>query len=210
MLQMMVAAMAAGLAMAIVFGRHQLIRWRMSDRKYIWILCVGSGIVFLPGGYLMLVYGYHILKIIRYWMLMYGLLLLSMVDCNRRVIPNKALLVMAGLRTVLLGAECLCFPQLSMELLASSLTGLIGGGLIFILAALIARRGIGMGDVKMIAVMGYYLGFRVLMSSLIIILTLTVIGGIGVVMLRKVSLRSEMPFAPFVAVGTVITILMGF
>ena len=78
------------------------------------------------------------------------------------------------------------------------------------LAGLVTKRGMGMGDVKLIAVMGYYLGFQVLMSSLILTLTLTVAGGILILVLKKGTLHTEMPFAPFAAAGTIITILMGF
>lgn len=200
----------AGAAAAILFGRRQLMRWEMWDRKHAVIFIVTTGIMFFPGGYLMMRYEYHVLKTVRYWILMFALLLLAMLDSKKRLIPNKALLVMLGVRTVLLLPECICFPQLNVEILLSSMAGLVGGGLMFLLAGIIARKGIGMGDVKLIGVMGYYLGFQVLMSDLIITLTLTVLAGITALLLRKASLRSEMPFAPFAAAGTMITILMGF
>ncbi|MDO5346505.1 MAG: A24 family peptidase [Lachnospiraceae bacterium] len=208
MIQMMGAVF--GLAAGILFGRYQLKRWNMDSKKSMAVLAAGSAIVFLAGGYLMLQYEYHILKMIRYWILMYSLLLLAMLDSRDRLIPNKALLVLLGVRTVLLAADCACFPQLIMEILISSVVGLAGGGGIFLLAGLIARKGIGMGDVKMIGVIGYYLGFQVLMSDLIITMTFTVLGGLAVLAFRKASLHSEMAFAPYAAAGTIITILMGF
>lgn len=199
-----------GLAAGIFFGRSQLIRWEICNRISLILLVAGTVIIFIPGSFLMHMYDYFILKVIRYWMLMYGLLLLALIDVRRQIIPNKALLVIAGIRTLLLVGECICFPQLCMEIMLSAAVGLAGGGLLFLLAGIIARKGIGMGDVKLIAIMGYCLGFQVLMSDLVITLTLTVLAGVAALLFKKVSLRSELPFAPFAAAGTVITILMGF
>jgi leader peptidase (prepilin peptidase)/N-methyltransferase len=205
-----IAGTVTGMAAGIMIGYIQLRRWEIRNRKNMIFLVLGAAILFLPGGYLMNRYGYHILKIIRYWVLMYGLLLLALIDARRKMIPNKVLLVLLGIRTVLMAGECICFPQVSLEIIISAAAGLLGGSLLFLLARMIAGKGLGMGDIKMIGVMGYFLGFQVLMSDLIITMTLTVVAGLTVLVLRKASLKSEMPFAPFAAVGTMITILMGF
>ena len=204
------AAAGIGLGAGAVFGRYQMLRWNIWKGKNRFLFVLGLAVIFLPGTCLMKVYDYHALKIIRYWILMYALVLLALVDMEKKVIPNKAILVLLGVRTLLMAGECMCFPELWLEIVISSGTGLGGGGLLFLLAGLVTKRGMGMGDVKLIAVMGYYLGFQVLMSSLILTLTLTVAGGILILVLRKGTLHTEMPFAPFAAAGTIITILMGF
>ncbi|MBT9776424.1 hypothetical protein GPL15_07895 [Clostridium sp. MCC353] len=200
----------AGFLAGIVFGDRQMKRWQIETRLYRVILVLSCAVVFGLGGWLMSAYGYHILKAVRYWILMYGLILIGLIDSRKKIIPNKAVLVLLGVRTLLLAGEMACFPQLILEIAVSSGAGLAGGGLLFLTVSLIAKKGIGMGDIKLIGVMGYYLGFKVLMSNLIVTLTLTVLGGITGLVLRKTSLRSEMPFAPFAAAGTIITIMMGF
>ena len=200
----------AGFLAGIVFGDRQMKRWQIETRLYRLLLVLSCAVVFGLCGWLMSAYGYHILKAVRYWILIYGLILIGMIDSRKKIIPNKAVLVLLGVRTLLLAGEMICFPQLILEIAVSSGAGLAGGGLLFLTVSLIAKKGIGMGDIKLIGVMGYYLGFKVLMSNLIITLTLTVLGGITGLILRKTSLRSEMPFAPFAAAGTIITIMMGF
>lgn len=200
---------AIGMAAGGIFGIRQLKRWEIYDRRLLVYLTAGLILVFWPGAYLMQLFGYHMLKIGRYWVIQYALLLLALLDFRKRIIPNRVLLVLLGIRTVLLVMDCVCFPEVWSELVISSLMGLLGGGLIFFVAGLIARKGIGMGDVKLIAVLGYYLGFQVLMSDMVVSLCLTVLGGIWNLVLRKATMRSEMPFAPFVAAGTIITILLG-
>ena len=198
-----------GIVAGNIFGQYQLERWGIKDKWRFWLLPLGIITIFFPGAWLMRLYDYHILKIIRYWLLMYALLLLAVLDFKQWIIPNRALLLLLGIRTILLIPECVVFSQVGIELVISSLTGLFGGGLLFLIAGLIAKKGLGMGDVKLIAVVGYYLGFRVLMSDLVISLLMTVIGGLINLAVRKAALHSEMPFVPFMAAGTVITIFLG-
>lgn len=199
----------AGMLAGAFAGSCQMKRWGIYEKRLLILFVAGLMILFLPGAYLMQIYGYHILKIVRYWIIMYALLLLSFLDFKKQIIPNRALAALLGVRTILLLMDCLVFPEVWLELLISSFAGLMGGGLLFLVAGLIARKGIGMGDIKLIAVLGYYLGFQVLMSDMVISLFFTVIGGVANLVLRKASMRSEMPFVPFVAAGTVITILLG-
>lgn len=199
----------AGMILGYCFGTNQLVKWEMTEQKSRIALVIGMGLIFVPGAFLMQQYGYHLLKIIRYMILLYALLLLSFVDYKKRIIPNRVLLVMMGVRTVLWAAECISFPQVWTEILISSFCGLFGGGFLFLFAGFIARKGLGMGDVKMIAVTGFYLGFQVLMSDLILSLLFTVLGGLFNLVIRKKSMKSELPFAPFLALGTWVAILLG-
>ncbi len=203
------ACAGLGLGLGIFFGRYQLRRWMLISRGTMVFFAVACTVIFGTGYWFMALYEYHLLKMIRYWLLMYGLLLLAFFDARKKIIPNRALLAMVGTRTVLLIGECVCFPELCFEIIVSALIGLAGGGLLFLLPGILMKKGIGMGDVKLIGVVGYYLGFQVLMSSLIITLTLTVLTGVAALIAKKASPHSEIPFAPFVAVGTIITILMG-
>ena len=198
-----------GVIGGVFFGRYQLMRWKLWEGKQKLYLIAGCVLIFGGAGYLNGQYGYHILKILRYWILLYGLLLLGMLDQQRKIIPNRALLALLGVRTLLFIPEGICFFQLAGELLISSFAGLFGGLVLFLAAGIIARSGIGMGDVKLIAVTGYFLGFKVLMSSLIITMVLTVLGGIITLVFKKAGLRSEMPFAPFVFWGTLTAVILG-
>lgn len=208
--RLMMAILAIGMLTGIFLGRRQLLRWDIYNKKKMAWLVIGTAVIWILGGYLMQVYGYYICKQLRYLCLQEALLWLAFVDAEKKIIPNRALLLLVGVRTVLLLAEIVCFPQLGIEIVLSAVVGLLGGGGLFLLSAVVTRKGLGMGDVKMVAVMGYYLGFAVLMSNLIITMTLTLFAGLGILLLKKQSLHAELPFAPFAAVGTIFTILMGF
>ena len=205
----MAGMICVSMAAAILFGRYQLKRWDLWNRKMQVVLAVLAVFIFPCGGFLMGQYGYHPLKIFRYWILMYGLLLLGILDTDRKRIPNRALLFLLAVRTLLLVGECMAYPQIWMEILLSSCAGLAGGTGLLLLTAFFAKKGIGMGDVKLVGTVGYYLGFQVLMSDLIITMVLMILVGAGGLLTRKMSLKTELPFAPFLAAGTILTLLAG-
>jgi leader peptidase (prepilin peptidase)/N-methyltransferase len=84
-----------------------------------------------------------------------------------------------------------------------------GAFLFFLVAALINPRGMGMGDVKLAGVMGLYLGKLVIPALAIAFLVGSVVG-IAIVM--KHGMRSRkvgVPFAPFMALGGLVAMLVG-
>lgn len=207
---MLAGAAAFGcMAGALALGRLQLKRWSLWSGKTGTFLAVLAVVIFPAGGYLMLQYGYHPLKILRYWVLMYGLVLLGILDVDRKRIPNRALVILLAVRTLLLAGDCAAYPELWAEILVSAAVGLLGGTILFLVPCLLSRKGIGMGDVKLVGTAGYYLGFQALMSSLIVTMVLTLLAGVGGLLLRKVSWKTELPFAPFAAAGTIIALLAG-
>lgn len=189
--------------------------WQLKKRE-MWtkitgcILILFNLIVFIPGIWLMVQYGYHPLKIIRYVVLLEGLIFIAIEDKKYRIISNRILASLALIRIILLIGEIACFPSYWNLILWSSFIGFAVGGGIFLLAFLLSRGGIGMGDVKLMAVQGFYLGSQTMVSSLVLTMVLTIIAGLGLVAVKKVSLKAELPFGPFVAAGTAVTLLMGF
>ena len=70
-------------------------------------------------------------------------------------------------------------------------------------------RGMGMGDVKLAAVMGLYLGSAVAPAILVAVLAGTIVGA-GLLISRGSGARkAAVPFGPFLALGGVIGLLAG-
>ena len=88
----------------------------------------------------------------------------------------------------------------------------IGGGIGFGLALLVvifSRGGMGLGDVKMAALMGFAIGFPAIFFTLILA---AIIGGVvaAVLLIAKKKKRKEgIPFAPILSLATIITLLGG-
>ena len=127
----------------------------------------------------------------------------ALIDFEHRIIPNKITLP-AAIAAVAIGVA-LGLKGVPEQLIA----GAAAGG--FLLAfALAYPRGMGMGDVKLAAVLGLFLGSSVAVAILVGVLTATLVGAI--VMARvgvEKGRKTALPFGPFLAFGGVVGLLAG-
>ena len=127
----------------------------------------------------------------------------ALIDLDHRLIPN--VLTLAGAIAALaigLATDPSGVPE---QLLA----GAAAGG--FLLAAALARPGgMGMGDVKLAAVLGLFLGWEVGVALLVALLAGTIVG-VAVIARRGVAegRRTALPFGPFLALGGMVALLAG-
>jgi len=136
-----------------------------------------------------------------------ALLVITFIDLAHQIIPDT--ISIPGIPCGL-GASLL-IPMVSWQ---ESLLGiLVGGGLLLFIAGgykwITGRDGMGGGDIKLLAMMGAWLGWKaipfiILASSLIGLL----IGG-GSGLLLKKSLRAKIPFGPFLAIASLLYIFFG-
>jgi leader peptidase (prepilin peptidase) / N-methyltransferase len=136
-----------------------------------------------------------------------ALLIITFIDLAHQIIPDT--ISIPGIPCGL-GASLLISTVSWQE----SLLGiLVGGGLLLFIAVgykwITGRDGMGGGDIKLLAMMGAWLGWKaipfiILASSLI---GLLVGGGSG--LLLKKSLRAKIPFGPFLAIASLIYIFFG-
>ena len=128
---------------------------------------------------------------------------IALIDLEHRVIPNK-ITVPAAVAAVAVGLA-LNPSGVPEQLIA----GAAAGGFLLVFA-LLYPRGMGMGDVKLAAVMGLYLGRSVAVAILFAVVAGTIVGGFimarsGVAKGRKTAV----PFGPFLAAGGVFALLAG-
>jgi leader peptidase (prepilin peptidase)/N-methyltransferase len=126
----------------------------------------------------------------------------TLTDLERRIIPNKILIVGAVLAVAIAAAtDPGSLPERAIAAAAA-------GGLLF-LAALAYPRGMGLGDVKLAAVMGLFLGRDVGPAILAALLAGSVVG-LGMIAREGAAARKKaIPFGPFLALGGVVGLLAG-
>ena len=132
-----------------------------------------------------------------------GLVAITRIDLEHRIIPNRIVAPLALAAVVL---TAVFEPHLLPERL---IAGAAAGG--FLLAAVLAYpAGMGMGDVKLAAVMGLVLGRAVAPAMFIALITGTIVG-IGVLARKGVrdGRRTKVPFGPFLALCSVIALFAG-
>ena len=78
--------------------------------------------------------------------------------------------------------------------------------LIFILSQ---GRWLGFGDVKLVFFMGLFLGFPEILTALFLAVFLGGIIGVGLIIAGKKKLKSQIPFGPFLIIGTYLALFFG-
>jgi leader peptidase (prepilin peptidase) / N-methyltransferase len=127
---------------------------------------------------------------------------ITLTDLERRVIPNAVLLVGAVIGVGIVAATD---PSSLPERAAAAL----GAGAFLLIFALIYPRGMGMGDVKLAAVMGIFLGASVIPALFIGIALGSLVGLFLVLRYGSAARKHAVPFGPFLAIGGVVGLLAG-
>lgn len=96
----------------------------------------------------------------------------------------------------------------------ASLIGLIaGGGVLFAIAEGYYRlrgvEGLGMGDVKMLSMIGAFLGWKLMLVTLILGSFAGSLIGVGVIALGRGGMKAALPFGTFLAVGALTAAVVG-
>jgi leader peptidase (prepilin peptidase)/N-methyltransferase len=130
------------------------------------------------------------------------LAIVTLTDLERRIIPNKVLI--AGVFLCLAIAVPTDPAGVPERLIAAA----AAGGLFF-LVALAYPAGMGLGDVKLAATMGLFLGRAVAPAVLAALLMGSLVGVVLIARYGPRARKMAIPFGPFLALGGVIGLLAG-
>lgn len=139
--------------------------------------------------------------------LLFVLLSASVLDLKRNTIPNRLLLAALGVRLVLFVAELQAgswdLQGFQKDLLALCLLAVFSAADIFLL-----KKAIGMGDLKLMAVMELFLGSRLFEAALLSSLLLAGLGCGLLLAFGQRERRDKIPLAPFFLSGTLLSLLL--
>jgi leader peptidase (prepilin peptidase) / N-methyltransferase len=123
-------------------------------------------------------------------------------DIAYMIIPDKVLLVFAGIFLL----ERIFIP------LTPQWDSLLGGAIGFVLLlliALVSKGGMGGGDIKLFALIGFVVGTKTLFLAFFFSTLLGAVLGLLGMALGLVKKGKPIPFGPFIAVGTLIAYYFG-
>ncbi|HEX2110153.1 MAG TPA: A24 family peptidase [Gaiellaceae bacterium] len=127
------------------------------------------------------------------------LTILSRIDLERRVLPNRIVLPAAG---VVLAAQVAMFPDRALEWVIAP----VGASLLLLLPLLVYPGGMGMGDVKLALLLGAALGYAVF-TALLVGFVLVLPAALYLVARSGQAARgAAIPFGPFLAAGAVVAL----
>jgi leader peptidase (prepilin peptidase) / N-methyltransferase len=154
-------------------------------------------------GYLFLLWKFGLgWQLLVYALLFSALVAVTFIDLSHQIVPDR--ITLPGM-VVGAAAAATVLPAG----LVNALIGILLGGGLFYLAAVLSRGGMGGGDIKLIAMIGAFLGWRnVLLTIFIAALTGSVVGLYLMIVLGK-GRKYPVPFGPFLALGAVVSLCWG-
>ena len=123
----------------------------------------------------------------------------AIIDIKTRKIPNY--IIIAGLAIGIAVNVIRAFVYCDFSIIISCLAGALAGGLPLIAVSLASHGGMGMGDVKFMAMIGSFLGPRCAIEALIVAILAGGVYGVILLILKKKNLKSAFAFGPFLAFG---------
>ncbi|AFS78279.1 prepilin peptidase type IV [Gottschalkia acidurici 9a] len=135
-------------------------------------------------------------------LLFLGLVVCSFIDIDLRIIPDKVLMFLLVCGTILISVK-------SKELLLSGIIGLAVGSTFLLLLAMFYKDGLGGGDIKLVGVIGLYLGWQNVLMTIWIASILGVITFVILYIFKQKSLKDMIPFGPSLAIGAFISMIFG-
>lgn len=132
------------------------------------------------------------------------LIVIFVYDLKYYIIPNK----------VIYPAIAIAFLYRLFEFLKSGVyspfVAAFAAAAFFLVIILISRgKWMGLGDVKLAFFMGLFLGYPNVLVALFLAFFIGAIIGVGLILAGKKTLKSEVPFGPFLIIGTFIALFWG-
>lgn len=103
----------------------------------------------------------------------------------------------------------MAIAALQGDIIQAAAGAAVASGILFALHSLTRGRGMGLGDVKLAAVIGAGVGAQDAVVALGCAFVLGALVGVTLIALRRAQRESEMRFAPFLAAGVGLTLSLG-
>jgi len=128
---------------------------------------------------------------------------IALIDLDHRIIPNR-LTLPAAVLAVVLGTALDPGGEVERLIAGAAAATLLG------LPALLNPKGMGLGDAKLVGVLGLYLGAAVAPAVFVAFVVGTVLG-IAIIMRKGMmqGRKTAIPFGPFLALGGLVGVLAG-
>lgn len=129
-----------------------------------------------------------------------SLIVLARIDAKEQVIPN-VLLAMLLLARLILTVVCSPSLQTIVDELSSSFLGIMFATFAFVVSRMFSKNSVGMGDIKLFAVLGVYFGHRYILSVVVLSLVCALLYGLMRFAKNKCNLNESFGLAPSIACG---------
>jgi leader peptidase (prepilin peptidase)/N-methyltransferase len=141
-----------------------------------------------------------------------SLLVVTYIDLDHRLILDK--ITLPGIAVGLLFALVVPPAEMRWPAVQSWAIGtLVGGGILWVVAwayeLATGREGMGGGDIKLLAMIGAFLGWQGVLLSLLMASLIGSIVGVGWMVARGADSKLAIPFGPFLSLGALVALFWG-
>jgi prepilin signal peptidase PulO-like enzyme (type II secretory pathway) len=168
--------------------------------------------------YLLVVKTANIVNVVIYSPVLLSLMLGFILDTKFMIIPDTSsvLMLFSGIVNLVI--------NFSKEALLSSFLGLIVGFLLlfipdYIFRMIVKKDGFGMGDMKLLASIGIFMGLKSVLVIFVISIVLSSICGVAIIIYKKINENKDkknkenikemyIPFGPYIIVSTLIVLII--
>lgn len=142
-----------------------------------------------------------------YGLLYSALLVVAGTDLSHKIIPN--VITFPGIVVGLISAATI----LPLGLMNGLIGLLVGGGILWLLAwaspYLFGKEGMGGGDIKLLAMIGAFLGWKPVLMTIMVGSFLGSVVGVTLIAARVIKREDYIPFGPFLVCGAVVALFFG-
>jgi leader peptidase (prepilin peptidase)/N-methyltransferase len=136
-----------------------------------------------------------------------ALVVITFIDLDHQIIPD--VISLPGIPLFFLGAVFV----MKLRFLDAFLGFLIGGGVLYGIAffyeLITKREGMGGGDIKLLAMIGAFLGWQSLLFVLLVSSLTGAVVGVTIMLVRGQDMKYAVPFGPFLSMGAVAYLFFG-
>jgi leader peptidase (prepilin peptidase)/N-methyltransferase len=162
-----------------------------------------EGVTALSSFFLIIKFGPS-LSYLVYFAFIAALIVIAIIDLYHQIIPD--VISLPGIGVGLLAS--IIIPQITFF---DSLIGILfGGGSLFLVATLyqwlFKREGMGGGDIKLLAMIGAFLGWKAVILTILLSSLIGSITGITIMVLKGKDFKYAIPFGPFLSIGAAIAL----
>ncbi len=153
-----------------------------------------------------LIFGFTLEGLI-YYVFIATLLVITFIDIDHKIIPD--IISIPGIPIGFIAS----FALPSLSYLDSLLGILVGGGSLFLVAWIYelikGNDGMGGGDIKLLAMIGAFIGWKGVLFTIFVSSAIGTLVGIIVMLRTQKGLKLAVPFGPFLSIGAIIHIFFG-
>jgi len=161
-------------------------------------------------GILYKVYEYDILKSLKALTIISVVLIVAGIDYREKIIPNEAIIFILSIASILILINIFKNKVETLAIFIDSTVAMILGAGLFAISKAVSKNGVGMGDIKIIGALGFYLRTYALIGVLMVSLVSIAVYGMFKILTKKATTKDEIAFAPFIAFGVTTCMILGF